>query len=74
MVAKLTKQPPEALDWAFTKRDDFRGPNGTPDLKSVATDLKMEKSLGYLKSDIDVAKYADLTIVDDAVKRLGEAK
>ena len=74
MVAKLTKQPPEALDWAFTKRDDFRGPNGTPDLKSVDADLKMEKSLGYLKSDIDVAKYADLSIAADASKRLGVMK
>lgn len=75
MVAKVTKQPPESLDWVFTKRDDFRGiDTGAPDLKSVATDLKMEKTLGYLKSDIDVAKYADLSIAADAVKRLGVFK
>jgi NitT/TauT family transport system substrate-binding protein len=74
IVAKMTKQPPESLDWVFTKRDDFRGPDGAPDLKSVDTDLKMEKTLGYLKSDIDVAKYADLSIAADAVKRLGPEK
>ncbi|HWE74392.1 MAG TPA: ABC transporter substrate-binding protein [Stellaceae bacterium] len=74
MVAKLTKQPPEALDWVFTKRDDFRGPDGAPDLKSVDTDLKMEKTLGYLKSEIDVSKYADLTIAAEAFKRLGPEK
>ena len=75
VVAKLTKQPPEALDWVFTKRDDFRGlDTGAPDLKSVDADLKMEKTLGYLKADIDVAKYADLTIAADAVKRLDAAK
>ena len=74
IVAKLTKQPPESLDWAFTNRDYFRGPNGTPDIAAVTADLKMEKTLGYLKTDIDVAKYADLTITEDAVKRLGVAK
>jgi NitT/TauT family transport system substrate-binding protein len=74
IVAKMTKQPPESLDWVFTKRDDFRGPDGAPDLKSVDADLKMEKTLGYLKTDIDVAKYADLSLAADAVKRLGPAK
>jgi NitT/TauT family transport system substrate-binding protein len=74
IVAKLTKQPPEALDWVFTKRDYFRGPDGAPDLKAVDADLKMEKALGLLKTDIDVAKYADLSIAADAVKRLGPTK
>jgi sulfonate transport system substrate-binding protein len=74
IVAKLTKQPPEALDWVFTDRDYFRGPNGTPDVAAVAANLKMEKTLGYLKTDIDVPKYADLTISEEAVKRLGVAK
>jgi sulfonate transport system substrate-binding protein len=74
IVAKMTKQPAESLDWVFTQRDDFRGPDGAPDLKSVDTDLKMEKTLGYLKTDIDVAKYADLTLASEALKRLGPAK
>jgi NitT/TauT family transport system substrate-binding protein len=73
IVAKMTKQPPEALDWVFTKRDYFRGPDGAPDIKAVDAGLKMEKALGLLKSDIDVAKYADLSIAADAVKRLGPA-
>jgi sulfonate transport system substrate-binding protein len=74
IVAKLTKQPAASLDWVFTKRDYFRGPDGAPDLKAVDANLKMEKELGYLKTDIDVAKYADLSIAADAVKRLGPAK
>jgi sulfonate transport system substrate-binding protein len=73
-VAKLTKQPAAALDWVFTKRDYFRGPDGAPDLKAVAANFKMEKDLGYLKTDIDLPKYADLTIAAEAVKRLGPAK
>lgn len=74
IAAKITKQPIQSLDWVFTKRDFYRSPNGTPDLKTVADDLKMEKALGYLKTDIDVSKYADLSIVDEASKRLGVVK
>jgi sulfonate transport system substrate-binding protein len=74
IAAKITKQPIESLCWVFTKGDFYRSPNGTPDLKTVADDLKMEKALGFLKSDIDVAKYADLSIVADASKRLGVVK
>ncbi len=74
MAAKITKQAPESLDWVFTKRDFYRSPNGNPDLKAVAAGLKMEKELGYLKTDIDVPKYADLSIVDEASKRLGVMK
>jgi len=72
VVAKVTKQPPEALDWVFTTRDFYRNPNGRPDLKAVAANLRMEKELGYLKTDIDVAKYADLSLVDEASKRPGK--
>ena len=74
IAAKITHQPPQALGWVFTKRDFYRSPNGDPDLKTVAADLKMEKELGLLKGDIDVAKYADLTIVGEASKRLGVMK
>lgn len=72
VVAKITKQPPQALDWVFSKRDFYRNPNGRPDLAAVAANLRMEKELGYLKTDIDVAKYSDLSIVDEASKRLGK--
>jgi ABC-type nitrate/sulfonate/bicarbonate transport system substrate-binding protein len=70
IAAKITKQPSESLGWVFTKGDFYRNPNGRPDLAAVAADLRMEKELGYLKTDIDVPKYADLSIVDDASKRL----
>jgi sulfonate transport system substrate-binding protein len=71
IVAKITKQKPENLGWIFSKRDFYRNPNGRPDLAAVTADLRMEKTLGYLKTDIDVPKYADLSLVDEASKRLG---
>jgi len=72
IMAKLTKQPASSLDWVFTTRDFYRNPNGRPDIAAVEKNLRMEKELGFLKADIDVPKYADLTIVDEASKRLGK--
>ena len=72
IVAKLTKQQPQSLDWVFTTRDFYRDPNGRPNLKAVASNIAMERELGYLKSDIDVSKFADLSLVDEAAKRLGK--
>ena len=74
IVAKITKRPPQMLDWVFTKRDFYRNPNGRPDLAAVAKNLQMEQDLGYLKTTIDVPKYADMSIVDAASKRLGVVK
>ena len=36
IVARLNKAPPERMDWAFTDRDQFRDPNGTPNLSCTA--------------------------------------
>jgi len=71
IVAKITKQKPEDLGWVFSDKDFYRNPNGRPDLAAVAANLGMEKNLGLLKTDIDVPKYADLSIADEASKRLG---
>jgi ABC-type nitrate/sulfonate/bicarbonate transport system substrate-binding protein len=74
IAAKITKRPAQTLGWVFTNKDFYRNPNGRPDLAAVARNLHMERELGYLKTDIDVAKYADLSIVDAASRRLGVVK
>ena len=70
IVARLNKAPPARLDWAFTGRDQFRDPNGTPNLKALQNNLQKQKQVGFLKDDIDVNKFADLSIVQAAAKRL----
>jgi NitT/TauT family transport system substrate-binding protein len=70
IIARLTKQKPEDIDWYFTEKDFYRDPNGRPDLDSVAKDLKIMRSIGLLKTDIDAAKYADLSLVKEAANRL----
>ncbi|HUK57836.1 MAG TPA: ABC transporter substrate-binding protein [Stellaceae bacterium] len=70
-IADFTKTPVALWnDWLFTHGDDFRDPNGHPDLKALQNNIDAEYDGGFLKSKIDVAQYADLSLVDEAAKRL----
>jgi sulfonate transport system substrate-binding protein len=70
IIAKFTKQPKaEFADWVFTKDDYYHDPDSRPNVKALQSNLNDQKALGFLKIDIDVAKYADLSLVDEAAKR-----
>jgi NitT/TauT family transport system substrate-binding protein len=70
ILAAYTKQPAERLDWAFTKTDAFRDPNGLPNLPMLQSNVNAVKALGIVKTDLDVTKYADLSLVKEAALRL----
>jgi NitT/TauT family transport system substrate-binding protein len=42
-----------------------------PNLNALQTNLNQQKELGFLKGDVDVKKYSDLSMVEEANKRLG---
>ena len=70
IIAKFTKQPKsEFADWVFSKDDYYHDPDARPNLKALQSNLKDQKALDFLKIDIDVMKYADLSLVDEAAKR-----
>jgi sulfonate transport system substrate-binding protein len=70
-IADFTKTPVALWDgWLFTHGDDFRDPNGHPDLKALQQNIDTEYDGGFLKTKVDVAPYADLSLVDEAAKRL----
>lgn len=72
-VAKFTKIPAEKLEpWLFTTKDTYRDPNDLPDLAALARNLKTQKEAGFLKIDIDPNKYADLSLVKEAGKRVNK--
>jgi sulfonate transport system substrate-binding protein len=71
IAARFTKQPPERFDpWLFTTKDYYRDRNMLPNLDALQANIKTQKDLGFLKSDFDVRKYSDLSIVEEAGKRL----
>jgi NitT/TauT family transport system substrate-binding protein len=71
IVARLNKAPPARMAWAFGERDQYRDPNGTPNIAALQNNLQLQKQVGFLKDDIDVKKYSDLSMVTEAAKRLG---
>jgi NitT/TauT family transport system substrate-binding protein len=70
IAGRVTKQPPERFDWLFTKRDAFRDPNMLPDLAALQKNVDVTKDLGFIKASFDVKKYSDLSITEEAAKRL----
>jgi NitT/TauT family transport system substrate-binding protein len=72
LLAQVTKREPAFYDsWAFTKQDYFRDPAGLPDLGALQANIDLQKKLGFLRSDVDVAKHADLSLVKEAAEHLG---
>ena len=73
-VAKIAsgflKVPPERFGWLFTKQDYYRDPDAKPDLAALQRNVDICVDLGIFKSSFDVKKYADLSIVEEAAKRL----
>ena len=70
IVARLNKAPPARMEWAFGPRDQYRDPNGMPNLKALQENLALQKQVGLLTENIDAQKYSDLSMVEEAAKRL----
>jgi len=67
---RLTKLPPERFDWPFTKKDYYHAPGMKPDLDALQRNVALMKDLGFMKSDIDVKKHSDLSLIEAAAARL----
>jgi len=70
IAGRVTKQPPERFDWLFTKNDTYRDPNMVPDLAALQKNLDMTKDLGFIKKGVDLKSHTDLSLVQEAAKRL----
>jgi NitT/TauT family transport system substrate-binding protein len=70
IASKITKAPPERFGWLFTKQDYYRNPNMLPNLDALQSNIRMTKELGFIKADLDVRKYTDLSLAEDAAKRI----
>ena len=70
IAGKMMKAPPERFDWLFTKKDYYRNPDMLPDLKALQANIDLTHQLGFIKARMDVSKYTDLSLVQDAAKRL----
>jgi sulfonate transport system substrate-binding protein len=72
IAAKVSKRPAASFEpWLFTKNDAYRDPNMIPNLDALQANIRLQKELGFIRGDIDVKKYSDLSLVKEAAKRLG---
>ena len=64
-------QPPGPMSpWLFNDKDLYRDPHGLPNIAAVQNNVNVMQKLGYLKASLDVRPYFDLSVVQDAGKRL----
>ena len=73
--ARVSKRPAGAFDkWLFTKAgqngDYYRDPDMKPDLKALQANIELQHQLGLVKASVEVAKHADLSVIEEAAKRL----
>src|SRR5215470_868586 len=70
ICARITKQPAERFAWVYTDKDYYRDPNMVPDLAALQRNVDLTRDLGFIKASFDVNKFADLSLLQDAAKRL----
>jgi NitT/TauT family transport system substrate-binding protein len=70
VTARAAKQPPERMDWVFTKQDYYQSPLMMPDLAALKKNVELARELGFVKGPLEVGNYVDLSLVQEAAKRL----
>jgi NitT/TauT family transport system substrate-binding protein len=75
IAARVSKRPAAAFDkWLFTKAgqngDYYHDGSLRPDLKALQANIDLQHQLGLVKASIDVAKHSDLSLVEEAAKRV----
>src|SRR5580698_291355 len=54
----------------ITKNDYYRNPDMRPDLDALQKNVDMTKDLGFVKASFDVKAHSDLSLIEEAAKRL----
>jgi sulfonate transport system substrate-binding protein len=70
IASKVTKAPPERFGWLFTGQDYYRNPNMLPNLDALQSNINTTHELGFIKAPLDVKKYTDLSLAQEAAARL----
>jgi sulfonate transport system substrate-binding protein len=70
ICARLTKQPAERFTWAYTAKDYFRDPDLMPNLEALQHNVDLTRDLGFIKASFEVSRFSDLSLVQEAAKRL----
>ena len=71
IIADFTHLPATRFDgWFLTHKDQYRDPDGLPNLAALQHNLDTQHELGFLKSKVAAGDYVDLSLVKEAGQRL----
>jgi ABC-type nitrate/sulfonate/bicarbonate transport system substrate-binding protein len=71
MVAEVTKGTPKEFEFSYTHHDSYHSPDLRPDVAGTQHAIDVEYKLGLMKKSLKVSpKYVDLSLIEDAAKRL----
>ncbi|HEX5321088.1 MAG TPA: ABC transporter substrate-binding protein [Stellaceae bacterium] len=71
LTADVTKLPPERLAFAFTKDDFYHSPDMRPEIALAQKEIDEAVTLGVLPKPVQLSpKYVDLSLIEDAKKRI----
>ncbi len=71
ILADFTRLPAARFDgWLLTHKDQYRDPQGLPNLAALQANLDAQHELGFLKTTIAVGNYVDLSLIKEAGERL----
>ncbi len=74
LAADVTKAAPATLEYMYTKADSYHAPDARPNIAGIQHSIDTNVKLGLVPKAVTVApKYVDLSLVNDANKRLGTA-
>ena len=59
-----------SFGWVFTKADEYRDPHMLPNLGALQKNVDLTHELGFVRASFDVRAHADLSLVEEAAKRL----
>jgi NitT/TauT family transport system substrate-binding protein len=75
IMSGIFKIPADALDrTSFNDNDIYLDPDGRPNMTALQHSLDVMVDLGFLKSPVIAARYTDLSMMQEADKRVGPAK
>ncbi len=70
-ASRVSKLPEAAFSsWIYTNKDLYRDPDMLPDVAALQRSIDVQQELGFLKSKMDIKKYVDLSVTEDAIKRM----
>jgi NitT/TauT family transport system substrate-binding protein len=73
ILAGVTKLPKNDLDFAFSKDDFYHSSDARPELDSVQREIDEGAKLGVLPQRVEIRpKYVDLSLIEEAKKRIEE--